>query len=69
MRIQYTVICLLSVLFLTACKSNPSTPDNSTQQKSTSAEKESTQSTENAEGDRGFDPCKLNASLAICKKE
>jgi len=68
MRIQFSIICLFSVLVLAACKSNPSVSDDYAVQQPGETEQETTQPAEEGD-DRGFDPCLLNASLAVCQKE
>lgn len=69
MKIQFALICALSVFLLTACKTNPEKATSETPPSSTAAEQPKEQSADENNGDRGFDPCKLNANLAICNKE
>ena len=69
MKTQFILICLFSAIFLVACKSNPEKTEPAAAQSSATAEKQSAIKAEETDGDRGFDPCKLNANLASCRKE
>lgn len=71
MKIQFPAICLLSVFILSACQSTPAVTDAAVQPPA----QEDQKNMEQEEGelveddDRGFDPCLLNSSLAVCKKQ
>ena len=66
------VIPILSILLFVACESVPNQPDSQTVQISEETQQEAPQETmrtSEQDADRGFDPCKLNADLAVCKKQ
>lgn len=69
MKTKFILICLFSGIFLVACKSNPEKTEPAAAQNSATVEQQSTNKPEETDGDRGFDPCKLNANLASCRKE
>jgi hypothetical protein len=68
MKIRILTLYLLSALPFAAAGSKLTQSDVNDLQKSETSEQESAESDEDG-GDRGFDPCLLNANLAICKKQ
>lgn len=68
MKIRTVILYLLIALPFVAVGSNLTQSDDSDLEKSETSEQESAESGDNG-GDRGFDPCLLNASLAICNKQ
>jgi hypothetical protein len=71
MKIRTVILYLLIALPFVAVGSNLTQSDDSDLKKSETSEQEGAESAESDDngGDRGFDPCLLNASLAICKKQ
>ena len=67
MKIQKLILYLLIALPIAVAASNLSQSDKESLQESESAEQEDAELDD--DGDRGFDPCLLNASLAICNKQ
>lgn len=67
MKTRILVICLFATLSLTACKTNPAVTE--TVQNPAHSEQNSVEQAEAEEDDRGFDPCLLNSSLAVCNKQ
>lgn len=68
MNIRTVILYLLIALPFAAVGSNLKQSDDDDLKKSETSEQESAKSDDNG-GDRGFDPCLLNASLAICNKQ
>jgi hypothetical protein len=68
MKIRILILYLLSALPFAAVGSKLTQSDANDSQKSETSEQDSAESDDDG-GDRGFDPCLLNASLAICKKQ
>lgn len=68
MKIRILVLYLLTASSLAMAESKLTEPDPDNLQKSETSESESADSADEG-GDRGFDPCLLNASLAICQKQ
>jgi hypothetical protein len=68
MKIRTVILYLLIALPFVAVGSNLTQSDDKDLKKSETSEQESAESDDNG-GDRGFDPCLLNASLAICNKQ
>ena len=68
MRNLRLVVPLLSVLLFVACESNPTQVNSQTDQVPEGTAQETTQAGKQ-DTDRGFDPCRLNSNLAVCKKQ
>lgn len=68
MKIRILIFYLLAALPLAAAGSNLTQSSDSDKQEAEMSEQEDTDSDDEG-GDRGFDPCLLNASLPICNTQ
>jgi hypothetical protein len=68
MKMRILILYVLIVSPFVVSGSNLTQSDENDSQNSATPEQESADSDDDG-GDRGFDPCLLNASLAICKKQ
>lgn len=68
MKIRFLILFLMTAMSFTAAGSKLAQSNGNDLQDSETADQESAESDDDG-GDRGFDPCLLNASLAICNKQ
>jgi hypothetical protein len=68
MKIRILILYLLITLPFAVAAFNPTQSDENSLQESEDSEQERAESDDDG-GDRGFDPCLLNASLAICNNQ
>jgi hypothetical protein len=68
MKIRILILYLLFALPLCVAASSLTQSDDNSLQESETPQQDSAEADDDG-GDRGFDPCLLNASLAICNKQ
>jgi hypothetical protein len=68
MKIRILILYLLIALPLSVAASSLTQSDYNSLQESETHQQDSAEADDDG-GDRGFDPCLLNASLAICNKQ
>jgi hypothetical protein len=68
MKIRTLILYLLIALPLCVAASSLTQSDEKSLQESEALEQDSAEADDD-DGDRGFDPCLLNASLAICNQQ